>query len=128
MKIFLVDDSPIVLERLISMFEDYKNMNIIGKARSGITAIASIRKLIPDIVILDIHMPGGSGIDVLKIIKKEFPLITVIILTNYADSYYRSACSEAGADYFLDKSKEFEKVIEICEELIRKKRFNKKNE
>lgn len=117
MKIFLVDDSPIVLERLILMFGDYKNLNIIGKARNGITAIASIRKLKPDIVILDIHMPGGSGIDVLKTIKKEFPLITVIILTNYADSHYRTVCFEAGADYFLDKSKEFEKVVEICKEL-----------
>ncbi|MBU2445038.1 MAG: response regulator transcription factor [Bacteroidetes bacterium] len=120
MKIFLVDDSPIVLERLIVMFDDYKNMDIIGKARNGITAIASIRKLKPDIVILDIHMPGGSGIDVLKEVRKEFPLMTVIILTNYADPHYRSACFEAGGDYFLDKSKEFEKVVEICKELIRK--------
>lgn len=120
MKIFLVDDSPIVLERLILMFDDYKNMDIIGKARNGITAIASIRKLKPDIVILDVHMPGGSGIDVLKEVRKEFPLMTFIILTNYADPHHRSACFEAGGDYFLDKSKEFEKVVEICKELIRK--------
>jgi DNA-binding NarL/FixJ family response regulator len=122
MKIFLVDDSSIVLERLILMFKDYKkkNMDIVGEARNGISAITSIRKLQPDIVILDIHMAGGNGIDVLKTIKKEFPLMTVIILTNYADTHHHRVCSEAGADYFLDKSKEFEKVVEICQKLTKK--------
>jgi DNA-binding NarL/FixJ family response regulator len=65
------------------------------------------------VVILDIQMPDASGIAVLAHIKKESPRTIVIMLTNFPLPPFRKCCPKAGADYFFDKSTEFEKVIEV---------------
>ena len=70
----------------------------------------SISRLQPDAVILDIRMPGGSGIDVLKKIKKNYPSTLVIMFTNYPTAQYRKRCLDLGTDFFFDKSTEFDKI------------------
>jgi DNA-binding response OmpR family regulator len=70
-------------------------------------------------VILDIRMPGGSGMDVLQAIKREKQAPMVIMLTNYPYPQYRKKCLGLGADYFFDKSTEFEKVTELFKQLRR---------
>jgi DNA-binding NarL/FixJ family response regulator len=62
-------------------------------------------------------MPGGSGIQVLETIRKEKPAPLIIMLTNFTHEPYRQRCFKLGADYFFDKSSEFEKVKEILENL-----------
>lgn len=69
----------------------------------------------PDIAILDIQLPDGSGIDLLSKIKNMRKETVVIMLTNYPYSIIRKRCDELGADYFFDKSTEFEKVLEVLE-------------
>jgi DNA-binding NarL/FixJ family response regulator len=64
-------------------------------------------------------MPGGSGLDVLRDIRTDHPHICVLMCTNYPDPQYREECLGAGADYFLDKSAEFEKIPAILRQLIR---------
>lgn len=71
----------------------------------------------PDIVLLDINLPGGSGIDILRDIRSRYPRIIVIMLTNQSDDDYRAACKNLGARYFIDKSKEFEQVPAIIASL-----------
>lgn len=71
------------------------------------------RLLRPDVVILDINMPGGSGIEVLHDIKQLSPSPRVIMLTNYSQPQYRRKCLDAGADHFFDKSTEFEKIRDV---------------
>jgi DNA-binding NarL/FixJ family response regulator len=119
MKVFIVDDSAVVRERLIGMLTELPEIEIAGQAKNAPDAIKSIRKLKPDITILDIRMPGGNGIEVLKEIKKDKPSPLIIILTNYPYPQYRKKCMEGGADYFFDKSTEFEKVIEVLKKLIK---------
>jgi len=118
MKVFIADDSAVVRERLIEMLSEFPEIEIIGQAQSVPESIESIRALHPDVVILDIRMPGGSGIDVLQNIKKNNPALIVIMLTNYPYPQYRKKCMEAGADYFFDKATEFEKVTEVLKKLI----------
>ena len=118
MKVFIVDDSALVRERLIALISEYPEIEITGQAENAQEAINSIRKLKPDVVILDIRMPGGNGIEVLRNIKKYNSAPTVIILTNYPYPQYRKKCMEAGADYFFDKSTEFHKIIEVIKKLI----------
>lgn len=88
-------------------------IEMVWQAEDAAQAILAFRQLRPEVAILDIQMPAGSGIDVLAHIKKESPLTTVIILTNYPLPLFRKRCLKAGADYFFDKSTEFEKVIEV---------------
>ncbi len=83
------------------------------QAQNAAEAIAAFQQLRPEVAILDIQMPDESGIDVLAHIKKESPQTTVIMLTNYPLPPFRKRCLEAGADYFFDKSTEFESVIEV---------------
>jgi len=80
-------------------------------------AISAIHRLQPDVVILDVRMPGGSGIDVLQTIKQDRTGPMVIILTNYPYPGYRQKCLEAGADFFLDKSTEFDQIPTLLERL-----------
>lgn len=107
MKVFIADDSEIIRERLVVMISKLKGVEIIGEAEDVSGAIKSITEKMPGIVILDIKMPGGSGIDVLKKLKEKKLNPVVIIITNYPYPELRKACFEAGADFFFDKSLEF---------------------
>ncbi len=113
MKVFIADDSREIRNRIITMLSDLETIDMIGQAENVEDAINSIREINPDVVILDIRMPGGSGIDVLENIDKRNRVPVVIMLTNYPYPQYRKKCMDAGADFFFDKSGEFEKVIEV---------------
>jgi DNA-binding NarL/FixJ family response regulator len=115
--VFIVDDSAIVRERLISRLASVNGLNEIGQAENATAAISSLEQTTPDVIILDIQLPDGSGIDILKKIKKERAKTVVIMLTNYPYSVIRKRCEELGADFFLDKSTEFDEVIEIIKKL-----------
>jgi DNA-binding NarL/FixJ family response regulator len=117
-KLFIVDDSEIVIERLKTMVSEVKEIEIIGQATNPFDAINGIRTLHPDAVILDLQMPGGSGIGVLLSVKRDNSAPVVLVLTNYPYPQYRKKCMEAGADFFFDKSTEFERVPEVLNRLI----------
>ena len=112
-RVFIADDSPVVCERLMNMLSEIKGIEVVGQAGTVPDAIESIKTLQPDVVILDIRMPGGSGIDVLRKVKQGENVPTVIILTNYPYPQYRRKCMEAKADFFLDKSTEFQSISEV---------------
>ncbi len=116
-KIFIADDSLIVRERLVTMLDELAGVEIVGQAESVAETIKAIRRLRPAVVILDIRMPGGSGIDVLQHIKAGEAVPVVIILTNYPYAGYRRKCLQAGADFFLDKSSEFDQIPALVERL-----------
>lgn len=110
LSIVIADDSHIVQERLITLLSELTSVEIVGQAENVPSAIKIIRRLQPNVVILDIRMPGGSGIDVLEVIKQDEITPIVIILTNYPYAGYRRKCLQAGADFFLDKSSEFDQI------------------
>jgi DNA-binding NarL/FixJ family response regulator len=120
-RVFIADDSPIIRERLVNLLSELKNVVIVGLAEDFIGVMRSISTAQPDFVVLDIWMPGGSGIDALKFIKRSLTVPVVIILTNYPSPEYRQACLQEGADYFFDKSHEFEKVLEVIEKSVGEK-------
>lgn len=115
--VFVVDDSPVVRDRLVTLLSDLPDVEVVGQADIAFEAIASIRKLRPSVIVLDISMPGGSGMHVLETIKQDRPEPTVIMLTNFAHDHYRQKCLALGADYFFDKSTEFERVAEVLRQL-----------
>jgi DNA-binding NarL/FixJ family response regulator len=116
-RVVLVDDSSMVRERLVGLISELPGVTIVGQAAGAAEAIAEIRRLRPDVVVLDISIPGGNGLQVLATIKAETPAPTVIMLTNFAHEQYRRRCFELKADYFFDKSREFEKVLDVLQEI-----------
>ena len=117
MNIFIVDDSDLLRERLIGIIAETAGINIIGQADSVESAISGINSSKPDIIFLDIRLPDGSGIDVLKAIKKNGEFPKIIMLTNYPYIQYENKCRELGADYFLDKSSDFNRISDLLESL-----------
>ena len=116
--VYIVDDSQVVRERLISLIAEVEGTTLAGATGEPAEAVAAIRRLRPDAVILDIRMPGMSGIQVLRQIKNDRPATVVIMLTNYPFEAYRRECAEAGADYFLHKSMEFDRINEILKTVV----------
>jgi DNA-binding NarL/FixJ family response regulator len=120
MKVFIVDDSRVVAERLAGLLDEVPGALVVGQAGDVPEAVNGIQKMKPDALILDLHMPGGSGLDVLRAIRTDHPDLYVLICTNYPYPEYREECLAAGANLFLDKSAEFEKIPSILRDLIQK--------
>jgi DNA-binding NarL/FixJ family response regulator len=113
MRILIADDSPIVRDRLSNLLGDVDGAEVIAQAKDATQAKALAKNLKPDIAILDLRMPQGNGVEVLREIKRGNPDSRVIMLTNFVDAESRRLCLDQGADYFFDKSIEFEKVLEV---------------
>lgn len=119
MRVLIVDDSAVVVKRLVTLLSELEEVEIVGEAQTCGEANERIRQLQPDVVILDIRMPGGSGIDVLETIKQTTPAPIVMMLTNFPYAQYREKCLRAGADFFFDKSTEFDQMIGVFRSLLR---------
>lgn len=118
MKVLVVDDSTLLRERLVSMISELPGIEAIGQAQDAPEAIYSIQELNPDVVILDIRLSEGNGIEILQKIKKENSAPMTIMFTNFPYPQYRKKCKEAGADFFFDKSTEFHKIPNVLKKII----------
>lgn len=117
LKVLIADDSALVRERLAALLSELKAIEVVGQGENADETLETIQRLRPDVVILDIRMPGGNGIRVLEAIKRDEAGPVVIMLTAFPYSQYRKKCLEAGAEYFFDKATEFERVGEVLQEL-----------
>ena len=117
-KVFIVEDSEVVRENLKTMLSAISGVAVAGHAVDEAGAMERIDALLPDVVILDLHLQPGSGFNVLVNIKKYYAAIKVIVLSNYASESYITRCRQAGADYFFDKSFQFMLVGAVLEQLI----------
>lgn len=108
--VYIVDDSPLIRKRLLEMLSGLSDTRVIGEAGDAVEAMKGIRILNPDILILDIQLPGKSGIELLRDIRRAGIKTHVIVLTNFAYPQYRKECLEAGAAFFLNKVKDFERL------------------
>lgn len=112
MEIFVVEDSPLLRERLTRIFGQIRGVQVGGQAATATEAVERINKTHPDVVVLDIRLAQGNGFQVLKDIKQSPESPYVIVLTNYPYPPYRKRFLEQGADYFFDKSTELPQAIE----------------
>lgn len=116
-KIFIVDDAENIRKSLKKMLSGFNFVKIIGEADSVGSAIDFLSHNKPDITLLDLNLPDGNGLEILKVIKNGKNPHKVIVLTNQSIEQYKVKSLNSGADYFFDKSTEFEKVIEIINSL-----------
>jgi CheY-like chemotaxis protein len=122
LQVLMVDDAPFILERLASLISDYSPDCLVRSAITAEEGLIMFKQIIPDILILDINLPGMNGIEMLKRIRKDFNSNPVIImLTNNTIPDYREACLALGANYFLDKSKDFLMLTAVIDEVIKLK-------
>lgn len=120
--ILVVDDVPIVRERVVDLLSDLVPLGNVAQADDAKSAVDAVLAFSPEIVVLDISIPSTSelrnGIDVLKWIKRHNPSIYVVMLTNFGYLEYKDECKRAGAFAFLDKSREFDKLPDVIDDII----------
>ena len=109
--ILIVDDSDFTRERIKDQLKHLINTQV-HCAYDVLSALREIEVQPPDIIILDIKMPGGSGLDVLSRVRKSSDPPIVIIYTFYPYPQFKTKAFDEGADYFFDKATEFEKIPE----------------
>lgn len=108
----MIDDSAAVRSRIVRLLEEMGDM-VVDEVDDAPEAVDAVRRQRPDAVILDIRLRSGSGLDVLEEIKREPSPPLVIMLTNHASDHHRRWCEQHGADFFFDKTREFEKVLDV---------------
>jgi DNA-binding NarL/FixJ family response regulator len=117
-KVLICDDEPrarqalkaLLLTREVTCNDESSSIHVAGEARDGYEAVQLVETLLPEVVVIDACMPGMSGLEAARFIKKNWPSVRVIVLTMYPDQ--RMGALEAGADAFLLKGCLAETLIE----------------
>lgn len=117
--VFIVDDSVSIRVRLAQLLGGMPGVNVVGEAGSATEAIAGILRIHPDSVLLDLNLMGSTGLDVMRKVRTHAPDVAFVVLTNHFEPQYRDACFEAGARFFLDKSRELHMVPEVIQQIWR---------
>jgi CheY-like chemotaxis protein len=130
-RVMLVDDHKVMRQGLISIITDKPGIEVAGEAASGEEAVELAIRLIPDVIIMDISMPGMDGTEATRRIKAENPEIRVIGLSMYADESMSQKMREAGADGFVSKSESSSRILKAIYEVAGERYspgLNKKND
>ncbi len=114
-KVFLVDDSTMIRERVAAVLAA-REMEIVGQAETPHASIDGILAARPDVVVLDVQLEGGTGLEVLRAVRRVEPGIAFVVLSNNASPAYRRRYLGEGATSFLDKSNEFDQLVSAVEQ------------
>ncbi len=117
-RIVLADDHKILRAGLRAMIVEQPDMEVVGEAENGRTAVNLTRELSPDVVIMDIGMPDLNGIEATRQIVAEVPSVKIIGLSMYSDRRYVAGLFGAGASGYLLKDIEFEELIEAIQAVV----------
>lgn len=118
LNILIVDDATLVVQRLFEILNEISCVQNLSKAISYNEAVEFLNNQLPDIILLDIQLPGKNGIELLTYIREKYPSIITVMLTNRVSIYYKELCENIGAHHFVDKSSEFESIQGIIESYI----------
>jgi DNA-binding NarL/FixJ family response regulator len=103
-RVLVVDDHPIVRQGVRSVLANHSDIEVVGEADGAASLFANLTLLKPDVVLLDIRMPGQSGIEITQRLKREHPEVKVILLSTYDDEEFLFGALRAGAEGYLLKS------------------------
>jgi DNA-binding response OmpR family regulator len=117
MRVLVVDDSPAIRRRIVAMVREADVDARVTEASHGEEALLLAKRDPPKLVVLDLALSGDSGLDLVSPLKTSAAAPTVLVLTNHATEHHRRECLAQGADYFFDKSLEFDRVRDVVCEL-----------
>ena len=113
MSILIVDDHEVVRNGIRAYLETLPEFNVVGEAASGEDAISLVTELIPDIVLLDLIMPGMDGVEATRRIKQISPRTQVVVLTSYHEDVHIFPALKAGAIAYILKDMKMDKLVEV---------------
>ena len=117
-KLLVVDDHPVVRNGLQRMHELDRRIQVVGEAATMQSAVAEARRLNPDLVLMDVRLPDGDGIEACRQIKVFLPATHILFLTSYADNRFVLASMEAGADGYLLKESGTQRIVNAIHAIL----------
>lgn len=121
--IFIADDHPIIRKGIKAVFEGNPGYTIAGEAEDGVRTLAGVAKLKPDLVIMDITMPGPDGIEATKLILRNNPDVKVIMLSMHHNRHYVIESLKAGAMGYVLKGSEADELMSAAEKVLSGRRY-----
>jgi len=114
----MVENSAMVAGRIRNMLNETGDISVVGEATNNKETMAILKTMAPDVVLVSLDLSRKNGIEFLKEIKQQDLSTKVMVLSNHPETYYRNFCMESGADFFFDKSTEFEKIPDVLSSLL----------
>ncbi|APG27502.1 hypothetical protein A7E78_06385 [Syntrophotalea acetylenivorans] len=115
-KVFIADDHPILRIGLSMYLESKPHINIVGEADNGFDAVNAINENMPDIVLMDVDMPGLSGIEAIRVLRKTLPDLKIIVLSTYTKKEYVQEAMVEGANGYVAKNTKIDELVKIIED------------
>jgi DNA-binding NarL/FixJ family response regulator len=122
-RVLIADDHAIVRQGLRQILSDTPDLTVAGEAENGVQAVNMVRAGEWDVVLMDVSMPDRNGIDALKLIKKEFPRLPVLILSMYPEEQYAIRALKAGAAGYLTKQSAPELLVTAIRQVASGKKY-----
>jgi DNA-binding NarL/FixJ family response regulator len=122
-RVFIVDDHMLVRTGIISLLRDVPEIELVGEAENGADAVEQCKKILPEVILMDISMPDMSGIEATKIIKAENPAINILILTMHESEEYFYNSLKQGASGILNKNVSKDELITAIKSVSIGKRY-----
>lgn len=122
-RILLVDDHPIFREALRALLERASNIEVVGEAGNGSEAMAAVQVLLPDVVCLDIGMPGINGIETARQLTQDFPSTKLIALSTHADRVYVMDMFKAGVSAYVTKAEGGRELLRAIEAVSNNRQY-----
>jgi DNA-binding NarL/FixJ family response regulator len=117
LSVLIVDDSHLIRSRLCALVQEVSRVKVVQLCRDLPEAFQACDTVKPDVAVIDLRLPGGSGKQVLDYVKATLPSCVIIVLTSLVGADIRQSCLDTGADYFFNKATEFERVVEVLASL-----------
>jgi DNA-binding NarL/FixJ family response regulator len=115
----IVEDNPLFRQTIVEILRNQFPSMILEEAGDGKTALQKIEEEVPDLIFMDIKLPGENGLHLTEHIKKKYPHVPVVILTSYDWPEYREAAFKIGANYFMMKgSSTNREIVELIESIF----------
>jgi len=118
-RVLLVDDHVLFRKGLASLIDPLEDMEVVGEAGDGREALERARELMPDLILMDIHMPGWDGLKATQLIKEEMPYVKIVMLTISDDNEDIFEAIKSGAQGYLLKNLEPEELFELIRGVYR---------
>ena len=116
-RIIIVDDHPVVRRGLKQILQEQPDVKVVGEAESAVEALKIIRTIDCDAVVLDISLPGASGVEILKQLKHEYQKLPVLILSVHPEEQYAVRVMKAGASGYLTKESAPEELVKAIRKI-----------
>ena len=122
-RVAIVDDHKSVADGFERLVNDSGNMHVIGKAHSVAGCRELLKTIVADVILLDVSLTDGNGVDLCRIIKEQYPQTKVLMLTSYSEMFIINRAFDAGADGYVLKSSMSEEIIEGIQTVVEGKRY-----